>query len=99
LEAAVEVQNATAQKQKEPAELAGKCDVTAEKVIREVAALAFSDVRKLFNTDGSLKLIHELDDVTAAAIASIEVDEIKADGVVIGQVKKIKVYLAAERRL
>jgi phage terminase small subunit len=93
LEAAVEVQNAIAQKQKELAELAGKCDVTAEKVIREVAALAFSDVRKLFNTDGSLKLIHELDDVTAAAIASIEVEEIKADGVVIGQVKKIKVSL------
>jgi len=50
-------------------------------------------VRKLFNTDGSLKLIHELDDVTAAAIASIEVDEIKADGVVIGQVKKTKYTL------
>lgn len=55
-------------------------------------------MRKQFNTDGSLKLIHELD-LTAAAVASIEVDEIKADGVVIGQVKKIKVYLAAKRML
>lgn len=85
----VEIQDAVAQKQKE---LAAKCDVTAERVIREVAALAFSDVRKLFTADGSLKPIHELDDVTAAAIASIEVDEIKSDGAVIGQVKKIKVW-------
>lgn len=84
-----EIQNAIARKQKE---LAAKCNVTAERVIREVAALAFSDVRKLFNADGSLKPIHELDDVTAAAIASIEVDEIKVGGDVIGQVKKIKVW-------
>lgn len=85
----VEVQSAIAQKQKE---LAGKCDVTAEKVIREVAALAFSDVRKFFKSDGSLIPIHELDDATAAAIASIEIDEIKVGCAVVGQTKKIKVW-------
>lgn len=84
-----EIQSAIAQKQKE---LAGKCDVTAERVIREVASLAFSDVRKLFNDDGSLKKIHELDDATAASIASIEVDEINAGEHVIGVTKKIKIW-------
>lgn len=85
----VKVQQAIAQKQKE---LAAKCDVMAERVIREVSALAFSDMRKLFNADGSLKSIHELDDATAAAIASIEVGEIKGGGEVVGQVRKIKVW-------
>lgn len=64
--------------------IAGRCEVTTEKVIREVSAVAFSDVRRLFNPDGSLKPVHELDDATAAAIAVIEVD---ASGVC-----KIKVW-------
>ena len=77
----VKVQSIIHQKQRE---IANRCDVTAEKVIREVSAVAFSDVRKLFNPDGSLKPVHELDDATAAAIAAIEVD---ASGV-----RKIKVW-------
>lgn len=77
----VKVQSIIQQKQ---GEIASRCDVTAEKVIREVSAVAFSDVRKLFNPDGSLKPVHELDDATAAAIAAIEVD---ASGV-----RKIKVW-------
>ena len=84
-----EIQNAIAQKQKE---LAGRCDVTAEKVVREVAALAFSDIRQLFNVDGTLKKIHELDDATAASISSIEVDELTAGETVIGVTKKIKMW-------
>jgi phage terminase small subunit len=83
------IQNAVALKQKE---LAGKCDVSAERVIREVAALAFSDVRKMFNDDGALKKIHELDDATAASIASIEVDEIYSGDKIIGVTKKIKMW-------
>jgi phage terminase small subunit len=77
----VKVQSIVQQKQRE---IAGRCEVTAEKVIREVSAVAFSDVRKLFNADGSLKQVHQLDDATAAAIATIEVD---ASGV-----RKIKVW-------
>jgi phage terminase small subunit len=50
-------------------------DVTAERVIREMGALAFSDVRNLVDEEGRLKPIKELDDQTAAAIASIEVQE------------------------
>ena len=74
-------------------ELAAKCDVSSERVVREVAALAFSDVRKLLNDDGSMKQISELDDVTAAAVSSVEVSEIVAeDGTRFGIVKKIRLW-------
>ena len=55
--------------------LTAKLHVTAERVLLEVSRLAFSDHRKLLNADGSPKLLHELDDDTAAAIAGIEVTE------------------------
>jgi len=52
--------------------LTAKLEITAERVLREMMRLAFSDHRKLYNTDGSLKPLHELDDDTAAALASVE---------------------------
>jgi hypothetical protein len=36
--------------------------VTAERVLREIAAIAFFDLRKAFNPDGTLKLISDVDD-------------------------------------
>lgn len=57
-----------------------KLEVTAERVLQEVARVAFFDIRKIFNADGTLKRVHELDDDTAAAVAGIEVVEIGADG-------------------
>lgn len=50
--------------------------LTAERVDAEIARLAFSDVRGLYNPDGSLKMPHEWDDDTAAAVSSIEVTEV-----------------------
>jgi hypothetical protein len=60
--------------------IAEKSLITQESVISELSRIAFFDIRKLFNPDGSLKRVHELDDDTAAAIASIEVVDIKGDG-------------------
>ena len=54
--------------------------VTQEMVVRELAGIAFFDIRKLFNDDGSLKRVQDLDCATAAAIASIEVVEIGPGG-------------------
>ena len=54
--------------------LSEKTEVSAERVIREVASIAFSDPRKLFDPTGNPLPITELDDVTAAAVASVEVD-------------------------
>jgi phage terminase small subunit len=44
---------------------AEKLEITADRVLKEIAKLAFFDVRKLFNSDGSPKQICELDDDTA----------------------------------
>ena len=85
----VKVQQAIQLKQNEAAR---RCEVTAENVLRETSALAFSDIRKLFNANGSPKLIHELDHATAASISSIEVAEMRSEGKVVGRVCKIKLW-------
>src|SRR5687768_6619671 len=64
------VQEIIEQKQQEAAR---RCEVTRDNIVREAAAVAFSDIRRLFNTDGSPKAIHEIDDATASAISTIEV--------------------------
>ncbi|MBE0584064.1 MAG: terminase small subunit [Desulfofustis sp.] len=58
-------------------EMMAKIDVSSEKVLRECARIAFGDVRKLFNEDNSLREIAELSSQEAAAIASIDVFEIR----------------------
>lgn len=57
-----------------------RTEVTQDMVIKELARIAFFDIRKIFNQDGTLKKVHELDDDSAAAIASIELVEIGDDG-------------------
>ena len=47
--------------------------VSADRVLKEIARLAFSDVRSLFDAQGNLKPLHTLTDHEAAAIASCEV--------------------------
>lgn len=66
--------------------------VKESQVINEAARLALSDPAKLFNVDGTLKSIHDMDPDIRAAIASIEVEEITVDGVSIGRVKKVKLW-------
>ena len=83
------VQQAIQQKEKIAA---SRCEVNTENVLREASALAFSDIRKLFNVDGSPKSMHELDDATAAAIKSIEVGQMMSEGKVIGRMFKIKLW-------
>lgn len=46
--------------------------ITQDRVLKELARLAFSDIRKAFHDDGRLKLPQELDDDTAAALAGID---------------------------
>jgi len=47
-------------------------EVTVERVVRELARLAFFDVRKLHRDDGEPIPVQDLDDDTAAAIVGIE---------------------------
>ena len=59
-------------------------------VVRELARIAFSDTRKLFNEDGSMKLPHEMDDDTAAALAGVDTFEESDKGVIAGYTRKVK---------
>ena len=68
-----------------------RTEITQDRVLQEVARLAFLDIRKAFNADGSLKPLHELDDDTAAAIAGMDVTEISSgDEGIASALKKIK---------
>ena len=50
-----------------------KLEITAERVLLERARLAYQNKKDLYNEDGTLKQIHELDDDTAAAIHGVKI--------------------------
>lgn len=70
--------------------------ITQDRVLQELARLAFFDVRRLYREDGSLKEPHELDDDTAAAVAQLEsLEEFSGSGEdreLIGHTKKVKTF-------
>ncbi len=73
-----------------------KSEIDLAMVLKEFGRIAFTDVRKLFNDDGTLKDIKELDPDLSAAISSIEVyEEYVGTGnkrKFIGYTKKIKFW-------
>jgi phage terminase small subunit len=48
-------------------------DVSAERVLRELASIGFSDLRAIFDEQGNLLPVKELPDGVAPVIASVEV--------------------------
>ena len=76
--------------------LTTKLEISAEKVLSELAKLAFFDIRKLYDEQGNLKPITSLDDETAAAVAGLEVEEAfehfgKGQAKPKGLLKKVKI--------
>jgi phage terminase small subunit len=71
-------------------------DISAERILREMARIAFFDPRKLYNEDGGFKDPSEWDDDTAAVIASLEVvQEFSGKGEdreLDGLLKKVKLW-------
>lgn len=65
-----EIASAIAVAEKSRAE---RTEVTADKVLQELAKIGFSDIRKLFTSGGSIVRIEDLDDDAAAALSAIEV--------------------------
>lgn len=47
--------------------------ITQDRVLQELARIAFFDIRKLYNEDGSMKLPHELDDDAAAVLSGVDI--------------------------
>jgi phage terminase small subunit len=62
---------------------ADRTEITQDRVLQELARIAFFDLRKLYREDGSLKAMHELDDDAAAVLAGVDVVEM-AGGAKIG---------------
>jgi phage terminase small subunit len=60
-------------------EIVEKLGLSLERTLLEIARVAYADPRKLYDKTGRLKAIHELDDDTAASVASVEVDELRDD--------------------
>lgn len=71
-----------------------KLELTAERVLQELARIAFFDARKMFDGKGNPIPLHELDSDTAAVINGLDVlEETEGSGkdrVVVGYVKKYK---------
>lgn len=87
----VNVQNYISEKMKEREK---RTEVTQDMVIKELAKIAFLDIRKLYTENGQLKNVADIDDDTAGAISSLETLE-EYDGYgdereKIGDIQKVK---------
>jgi hypothetical protein len=58
---------------------AKRLHITKERLMEELAKVAFYDPRKMYNVDGGLRPIHEWDDETAGAIGTVESFDVKTD--------------------
>lgn len=87
-----QIQHAIQLKQKE---LANQAGVTRQRIIAELAKVAFCDTRKLFNDNGTLKPLTEIDDDTAGALAMVESSEFSPGdgaGQALAITRKIKLW-------
>ena len=85
------VQEYISKKQKE---IEKRTEVTQDMVIKELAKIAFLDIRKLYTENGQLKNVTDIDDDTAGAISSLETleeyDGYGDDREKIGDTQKVK---------
>lgn len=73
-----------------------RIEITADKVLKEYAKIAFMDIREYYDANGRLLLPHDLSDAAAASLSGIDIDEIygfvAGDKEKIGETKKIKLH-------
>ena len=87
----VKVQEYISEKMKEREK---RTEITQDKVLKELSNIAFLDIRKLYNNNGGLKNIQDIDEETAKAISSLETleeyDGYGEDREQIGNTQKVK---------
>lgn len=66
-----------------------RADVTVDRIVAELAKIAFSDPRDLFDADGRLKPLSELTDNAAASLAGIDVVQAGGEDLPL-EIRKIK---------
>lgn len=72
-----------------------RTEITADKVLQELAKLGFADIRNVFNENGQLLPVHMLPPEVAASISSIEVVTTRipgSDPVEVEHTSKIKFW-------
>jgi phage terminase small subunit len=67
-------------------------EITVERIVKEIASAAFSNVADLFDESGNLKDMKELEREVAAAISSIDISEISTAQGEIGTTTKIRLW-------
>ena len=51
-------------------------DITVDRVLQELALIAFLDVKEFYNEDGTVKRVHEIEETARRAISSVSTKEI-----------------------
>jgi len=69
-----------------------RTEVTQDRVLLEIARLAFNDPRKAFDEFGNLLPIQEWPDEVAAAISAIKITELKTDDGTRSVLKEVKFW-------
>lgn len=82
-----DVQAAIVELREDVASMAG---IRPAHILRELAVIAFGDIRELYDEDGALRPVHELSREAAAQIAGLEIEEITDGWQVVGRVRKVK---------
>ena len=78
-----------------------KLNITVENVRAELARIAFFDIRKIYDEDGELMEINELDNDTARALSGADVMEVISDrgeGYDREVIKRVKRYRTIDKR-
>jgi hypothetical protein len=57
-------------------QLQGRLEITADRTPQELAALAYFDLINLFESDGSVKQVKDIEPITRRAIAALEINEL-----------------------
>ena len=65
-------------------------EVTQERIVKELAKIAFADPRKLYDGSGNLLPVCKLDADTAAALGTVEAVELASCGGTYSEVKKMR---------
>jgi phage terminase small subunit len=80
------------------AEQAKVFDITKARVLQEYSRIAFANIKELYTVDGALKNLHDIDEESLSAIASLEIYEERQksddpdDEMLVGIVKKLKLW-------
>lgn len=69
-----------------------RLQLKGDDVLRELLLIAKSDLRQAFDADGGLKKLSEMPEDIARVLSSVDTDELRSDGVPIGETRKVKLW-------